>query len=194
MPGLTIFCTFLTGFCEKPTERNGATNNLGQTKPWRKKMTTLFEAIIPDAQQDLIRDDVIDLVTVNVEVVPYPDPPEHRSTMQIAADVNQRFREEIPWIKTEFIHIHEICSMVVDDISITTKNRLFLAFNNRHKKPIWNLGWTIMMDEDGKMMLDCEEKISAECVDDHTRTQIHKRMWQVNARIGWIIGRLLGEK
>lgn len=94
-------------------------------------MTKLFETIIPEAQQDLIRDNMIELVTVSVEALPHPDRPEDRSAMQIAAEVYYDFRDGIPRIDNAIGRIRRTASMAEEDLSFETKNLLLAALEKR---------------------------------------------------------------
>ena len=94
-------------------------------------MTKLFEVIIPEAQQDLIRDNVIELVTVSVEALPHPDRPDDRSAMQIAADVYYDFRDGIPRIDNAIGRIRRTVSMAEDDLSPETKSLLLKVLEKR---------------------------------------------------------------
>ncbi len=55
-------------------------------------MTKLFETIIPEAQEELVRDRMIEIVGIFVDAVPDPDRPEDWSAMTISADVYHDFR------------------------------------------------------------------------------------------------------
>jgi hypothetical protein len=87
-------------------------------------MTKLFDVIVPEAQQDLIRDNVIELVTVSVEALPHPDRPDDLSAMQIAAEVYYDFRDGIPRIDNALGRIRRTMSLAEDDLSPETKSRL----------------------------------------------------------------------
>ena len=64
-------------------------------------MTTLFEALTPKAQNELVRDHVIDLVTVVVRAVPDPDRPDDRLAMTIAMEMKDEFASGHPRIDAE---------------------------------------------------------------------------------------------
>lgn len=97
-------------------------------------MTKLFETIVPEAQEELIRDGVIKLVTVVVEAVPHPDRPDDRSTMTIAAEVYHEFREGIPAIDEGLARIRGTCSVAAEDISPAARDRLLTALDGRRRE------------------------------------------------------------
>jgi hypothetical protein len=64
-------------------------------------MTTLFEVLDPEAKEELVRGDVIELVSAIVTAVPDPDRSDDRLTMKISAEVCDDFTPGTPWIDTE---------------------------------------------------------------------------------------------
>lgn len=53
--------------------------------------------------------------------------------------------------------------------------------------PVWSLAWTVVMEDDGKLLVDNEEHVYAEGVDATTRSKIQDRMRRMNAVIGKIV-------
>jgi hypothetical protein len=96
-------------------------------------MTMLFEALTSNAQNELIRDHVIELVTVAVRAVPDPDRPDDRLAMTIAAEVKDVFAPGQPWIDAELARVREICASAGDDFSIYMQDALLVALNRRRK-------------------------------------------------------------
>ena len=96
-------------------------------------MTTLFEALTPKAQNELVRDHVIELVTVVVRAVPDPDRPDDRLAMTIATEVKDTFAPGQPWIAAELARIREICGTAGDDFSVSMQDALLVALNRRRK-------------------------------------------------------------
>ncbi|MDD4137072.1 MAG: hypothetical protein PHT99_04145 [Methanoregula sp.] len=94
-------------------------------------MTKLFDVLLPEAQEDLLRNGVIELVTVAADAVPDPDRPGDRLAMQVSAELNHDFREGIPWIETELSRIPAICSTAGDDLSAATRQGLAGALDQR---------------------------------------------------------------
>ena len=52
---------------------------------------------------------------------------------------------------------------------------------------LWALAWTVAMDDDGKILVDCEHSIYATEIDDEVRANVHERMRRVNEVIGRIV-------
>ena len=204
-------------------------------------MTTLFEALTPKAQNELVRDHVIELVTVIVRAVPDPDRPDDRLAMKIAAEVFDEFGPGKPGIDTAMTKIREICALAGDDLSINIQDALLVALNRRRKgldglregkigghpvsylkdpqvaeflgpilkaaRPqvtVWSLGWTVAMDDNGKLLVDCEDSFSdpdsvvavrnvfddsvyAEDWDHETEEKIRQRIRKVNEVAGRIV-------
>ena len=96
-------------------------------------MTMLFEVLTPEAQNELVRDHVIELVTVVVRAVPDPDRPDDRLAMTITADMKDAFAPGQPWIDAELARIREICGAAGDDFSVSMHDALLVALNRRRK-------------------------------------------------------------
>ena len=97
-------------------------------------MTTLFESLKPEAQNELIRDHVIELVTVVVRAVPDPDQPDDRLAMKVTAEVYDELAPGVPWIDAEMARIREICASAGEDISVPVQDALLVALNRRLKE------------------------------------------------------------
>ena len=204
-------------------------------------MTKLFKALKPEAQEELVRDQVIELLTVIVRAVPDPDRPDDRLAMKIITEVCDEFAPGMLRIDTAMAQIREICASADDDISITMQGALLVALNRRRKdldglregkigghpvtymsdpqvmeflRPIlkaakaevtlWSLAWTVAMDDDGKLLVDCEDSFSdpdsvvavrnvfddsiyAEDRDHENEERVKQRMWKVNDVVGRIV-------
>ena len=209
-------------------------------------MTTLFEALDPEAREELIRGDVIELVSVIVTAVPEPDRPDDRLSMKIAAEVNDDFAPGTPWIDAELARLREICAGAAGDITIPAEDALHVALNRNRKGldgllagkvgghpaawasdpqlmaflgtvlqdaraevSVWWLAWTVGMDDDGKLVVDCEDSLSlprpavalrypdrdsffAADETGETRENILERMRQVNGVVGRMVRELMG--
>ena len=209
-------------------------------------MTTLFEALDPEAREELIRGDVIELVSVIVTAVPDPDRPDDRLSMKIAAEVNDDFAPGTPWIDAELARLREICAGAAGDITIPAEDALHVALNRNRKGldgllagkvgghpaawasdpqlmaflgtvlqdaraevSVWWLAWTVGMDDDGKLVVDCEDSLSlprpavalrypdrdsffAADETGETRENILERMRQVNGVVGRMVRELMG--
>ena len=62
-------------------------------------MKIFYESLHPEAQEELIRNGVIELVTAWVDAVPDPDRPDDRLVLSFSAEVTDDFRPGIPWIR-----------------------------------------------------------------------------------------------
>ena len=96
-------------------------------------MTKLFEALTPEALEELVRDQVIEFLTVIVRAIPDPDRPDDRLTMKIAAEVFDEFAPGKPGIDTAMAQIRKICEPADDDLSINMLDALLVALNRRRK-------------------------------------------------------------
>ena len=209
-------------------------------------MTKLFETLTPEAQEELVRDHVIELVTVVVRAVPDPDQPDDRLAMTIAMVMKDEFAPGQPRIDAELARVREICGAACEDLSVNMQDALLVALNRRRKsldglregkigghpisylkdpqvaeflgpilkaaKPkvtVWCLTWTIAMDDDGKLLADCEDSFSTpdsvtavvnlyngsiftEDWDHETREKVKQRMLKVNDVVGKIVRVLMG--
>ena len=97
-------------------------------------MTRLFDLLKPEARDDLIRDQVIELVTVIVRAVPDPDRPDDRFAMAVTADVYDEFATGIPAIDTAMAQAREICATAGRDISESFRDALLVALNRRRRE------------------------------------------------------------
>jgi hypothetical protein len=70
----------------------------------------LFEALSPEAQQDLLKDNEIELVTVIVRAVPDPEKPDDTGAMKITAEITDDFSPGTPWINDELLKLFGISS------------------------------------------------------------------------------------
>ena len=204
-------------------------------------MTNLFAALTPEAQEELVRDYVIELITVIVRAVPDPDRPDDRLTMKIAAEIYDEFAPGKPGIDLAMADVRKICEAACDDVSIQMQDTLLVVLNRRRKDldglrqgkiggypvayladpqiaeflgtaikaaspevTVWSLAWTVAMDDDGKLVVDCEDPFSdqrsviavrnvyddsvfAEDWDHETREKIRQRIRKVNEVAGRII-------
>ena len=206
-----------------------------------ESVTNLFAALIPEAEEELVRDYVIELITVIVRAVPDPDRPDDRLTMKIAAEIYDEFAPGKPGIDLAMADVRKICEAACDDVSIQMQDTLLVVLNRRRKDldglrqgkiggypvayladpqiaeflgtaikaaspevTVWSLAWTVAMDDDGKLVVDCEDPFSdqrsviavrnvyddsvfAEDWDHETREKIRQRIRKVNEVAGRII-------
>ncbi len=97
-------------------------------------MTKLFDVLLPEAQEDLICDNVIELVTVLVSAVPDPERPDDRLAMNISVELGYDFRPGIPWIDAELERIREISGLAGVDLSLAVQAGLIVALNKERRK------------------------------------------------------------
>lgn len=59
--------------------------------------------------------------------------------------------------------------------------------------PVWSVGWCVTKDDDGKILVYCDNPLIAEYVDEDSWVRIQDRMRRVNYVIGGMMAGLLGE-
>jgi hypothetical protein len=96
-------------------------------------MTKFYDILSPEAQEDLLRDGVIELVTVCVDAVPDPERPEDRHTMSLAAEISDDFCEGIPWIDEGLDRIQAITGPAGEDLSQAVQDHLLVELNQERK-------------------------------------------------------------
>lgn len=96
-------------------------------------MTKLYELLSPEAQQEILRDGMIEIVTVCAAAVPDKERPEDRMTMSIAAEIGHDFREGIPWIDRGLDRIRAIAGPAGEDLSIAVQDSLLVELNGERK-------------------------------------------------------------
>jgi hypothetical protein len=193
-------------------------------------MTNLFETLVPEAREDLLRHGIIELVSVTVMAVPDPARPEDRLKMKIAAEVNDNFLSKIPTIDPALDRADEICSLSEDDLSLSLKNELLVTLGTRrdeladlkkgliHGEPaasladpvvrelirpslehpiidarVWSRVWCAVRDDEGRLLVYCENPYLSEHVDDESWVRIQDRIRRVNYHIAGMMAELLGE-
>jgi hypothetical protein len=194
-------------------------------------MKEFFESLHPEAQEELVRNGVIELVTVFADAVPDPERPDDRLALSISADLANDFRPGIPWINAELDQLRTICGTAGEDISLAVQDALLVSLNTQRKEQdqlrmgkiggepvewfnnhqlmeiigpairnatpdvtVWCHCWTVAMDDDGKMIVDCEPPLYYKDLDNESRTRIDERLRKVNAVIGKIVERLMVEE
>jgi len=93
--------------------------------------TQFFASLDPEAQEDLIRDSVIELVTVAVRAVPDPSRPDDRGAMTLVVEIGHDFQEGISWIDAELARIREISNPAGEDLSPDVRYLLLKDLNRR---------------------------------------------------------------
>ncbi len=96
-------------------------------------MTELYDVLTPEAQQDLLSDGVLEIVSVSVTAVPDPETPEDRFTMSIAAEIGHDFRGGISWIDHDLDCIRKIAEPSGEDLSIAVRDHLLVELNGKRK-------------------------------------------------------------
>ena len=96
-------------------------------------MTTLFESLVPEAQQDLLRHGIVELVSVSAKAVPDPERPEDRLCLKIIGEVNDNFLQNIPAIDRVLDRVDEICSSSGDDLTLSLRDELLVTLDTRRR-------------------------------------------------------------
>lgn len=96
-------------------------------------MTKLYDLLTPEAQQEILRDGMIEIVTVSAAAVPDPERPEDRLAMSITVEIGCDFREGIPWIDHELDRIEAIAGPAGEDLSIAVQDHLLVELNGERK-------------------------------------------------------------
>lgn len=94
-------------------------------------MTKLFESLAPEAQEDLLRYGIVELVSVSVDAIPDPDRPDDRRSMKIVAEVNDNFLPDIPVIDRALDRVDTICLPSGDDLALSLKDDLLVTLEKR---------------------------------------------------------------
>lgn len=94
-------------------------------------MTNFFESLAPEAQEDLLRHGIIELVSVSAMAVPDPERPEDRLSMKIVGEVNDIFLQNIPAIDRYLDRVDEICSASNDDLSLSLRDELLVTIEKQ---------------------------------------------------------------
>lgn len=92
-------------------------------------MTKLYDFLTLAAQQELLHDGMIEIVTVCVTAVPDPERPEDRLALKIVAEAGHDFREGIPWIDEDLDRIRKIARPAGEDLSIAARDCLLVELN-----------------------------------------------------------------
>lgn len=190
----------------------------------------LVEALCPEAQEDLARHGIVELVSVSVMAVPDPARPEDRLALKITAEVNDNFQKGIPAVDRDLDTADEICTSAEDDLSLSLQDELLVTLDTRRReiaglregkvngqpvaylsdpaiasliRPtlenpvidalVWSVGWCATKEEDGKILVYCDNPLMSEDVDEDSWVRIQDRMRRVNYVIGGLMAGLLGE-
>lgn len=190
----------------------------------------LIEALCPEAQEDLARLGIVELVSVSVMAVPDPARPEDRLALKITAEVNDNFQNGIPAVDRDLDTADKICTSAGDDLSLSLRDELLVTLDTRRgeiaglreglidgqpvaylsdpaiaslirptlENPVidalvWCVGWCATKEDDGKILVYCDNPLMSEDVDEDSWVRIQDRMRRVNYVIGGLMAELLGE-
>ncbi|MDP2797890.1 MAG: hypothetical protein Q8N94_10330 [Methanoregula sp.] len=190
----------------------------------------LVEALCPEAQEDLARHGIVELVSISVKAVPDPERPDDRLALKITAEVNDNFQNGIPAVDRDLDTADEICTSAVDDLSLSLQDELLVTLDTRRReitglreekvngqpvaylsdpeiasliRPtlenpvidalVWSVGWCATKEDDGKILVYCDNPLMSEDVDEDSWVRIQDRMRRVNYVIGGLMAGLLGE-
>jgi hypothetical protein len=96
-------------------------------------MTKFFDLLVPEAQENLLRSNILDLITVIAEAIPDPDRPDDGLAMKISAGIGHDFCDGIPWIENEIDRLYEICDGADEDLSVAVLDNLLVDLNRNRK-------------------------------------------------------------
>ncbi len=190
----------------------------------------LVEALCPEAQEDLARHGIVELVSVSVMAVPDPSRPEDRLALKITAEVNDNFQNGIPAVERDLETADKICTSAEDDLSLSLRDELLVTLDTRRREiaglregkingqpvaylsdpaiaslirptlenpvidaHVWSVGWCATKEDDGKILVYCDDPLMSEDVDEDSWVRIQDRIRRVNFVIGGLMAGLLGE-
>ncbi|MDO9325428.1 MAG: hypothetical protein Q7T80_10785 [Methanoregula sp.] len=190
----------------------------------------LIEALCPEAQKDLARHGIVELVSVSVMAVPDPARPDDRLALKITAEVNDNFQNGIPAVDRDLDTADKICTSAGDDLSLSLRDELLVTLDTRRQEIVglregmidgqpvaylsdpaiaslirptlenpvidalvWCVGWCATKEDDGKILVYCDNPLMSEDVDEDSWVRIQDRMRRVNYVIGGLMAGLLGE-
>jgi len=96
-------------------------------------MTNFFESLAPEAQEDLLRYGIIELVSVSARAVPDPERPEDRLSLKIVGEVNDNFLQNIPAIDRVLDRVDAICSSAGEYLTLSLRDELLVTLDTRRR-------------------------------------------------------------
>lgn len=93
--------------------------------------TLLLPFLFPDAQEELIRNNLVDLMIVQVNAVPDPYHPDDPGSMAVVGSVSHDFRNGVPEIDGELARITDISRLAADDLTEPVWHLLSADLNRR---------------------------------------------------------------
>jgi hypothetical protein len=117
---------------ECDTERKNSGDD--EIVPGGRMPMNLHEVLCPEAQEELARDGITELVSVSVRAVPDPERIDDRLAMKVTAEVCDNFRAGIPAIDRDLDRVDAISSSSGDDLSLSVRNELLVALDTRRRE------------------------------------------------------------
>jgi hypothetical protein len=173
-------------------------------------VTTLFEALKPEAQNELIRDHVIQLIYIVIQYPPANDKDSNHAGYCEPFTINSVFLTGEAGATDELAQIREICSHAMDDLqgpqhcamkqALEEQERNLTIFRNDERCRLflphimagvylWELSLVAWMEDDGIISTEIEYWIDESVIDTETCIRVRERMERVNEEMG-IIGRV----
>jgi hypothetical protein len=97
-------------------------------------MTKILEMFTQEAREELIRDGLIELVTVTVHAVPDPARPGDTTAMIVTAEVYSEFRAGVPAIDAGLAALGKACRAAAADLSPASAQYLLRALGERRRE------------------------------------------------------------
>jgi len=91
----------------------------------------LIDALRPEARDDLMRQGIVELVSVSVDAVPDPDRPDDHLAMKISAYVGDNFRDGITGIDRDLDRVDALASSSENDLSLVLRDELLVTLGQR---------------------------------------------------------------
>jgi hypothetical protein len=174
-------------------------------------MTTILDVVNDDAKEDLVRGNIIELISMNVQ---YP-PAHHDGEAENPGDktwfLSTAFENEPPWLAEEMEKIRVTCNHAGDDLKGPLHKAMLEARQEQVRTikelrkfegleqflpyvmtgvNVWELVWTAWIDDDGIFYSECEEWIDESVIDRETCILVRERMERVNDEMRWVTGKL----
>jgi len=176
-------------------------------------MKKLYQALSREAQEELVRNDVVELLRADFEIGGNPENQEDRDEMTRIIHVNDEFARDLPWLNDELSHIRKVCNESEHDFN-DSSNTLLNAFTLQTRGvlaemrecaelrtllvsvtptvDVWAISWMVSMEDDGKLNFDHWEFLNPNVLSGVTQAKVRDRIRYVNGRVGRVVKRLMG--
>jgi len=175
-------------------------------------MRSLYHALNPEAEDRLVRDDAIELLSASFEIEPDPENPGDDYSMKGTIGVRDSFAKNIPWLTDEISHIRMLCENCLENFDNPARMLLnsaiiqkmnmndetgewvqvgpVLAMDPR-KVAVWAFVWRATMDDEGKINTDCHGFFNESVMDSVTLPKVQRRIMKVNERMDRLLRGLM---